>query len=50
MGKEIRIVEVAAGEYAVFKGAEWIIKFYDAKGKKQAQQFVQDYFGIGEVA
>jgi hypothetical protein len=50
MGKEIRIVEEGVGVWVVYKGQEWIIKFYDAKGKKQAQFFVQDYFGIGKVA
>ena len=50
MKKEIRIVEEGVGVWVVYKGQEWIIKFYDEKGKKQAQFFVQDYFGIGEVA
>ena len=50
MGKEIRIVEEGVGVWVVYKGQEWIIKFYDEKGKKQAQQFVQDYFGLKEVA
>ena len=50
MEKEIRIVEEGVGVWVVYKGQEWIIKFYDEKGKKQAQFFVQDYFGIGEVA
>jgi hypothetical protein len=42
MGKEIRIVEEGVGVWVVYKGAEWIMKFYDEKGKKQAQFFVQD--------
>lgn len=50
MKKEIRVVEVEVGVYAVFKGEENIIQFYDAKGKQQAQWLVQDYFGLKEVA
>jgi hypothetical protein len=50
MRKEIRIVQEGVGVWVVYKGQEWIIKFYDEKGKKQAQWFVQDYFGIKEVA
>jgi hypothetical protein len=50
MKKEIRIVQEGFGVWVVYKGQEWIIKFYDEKGKKQAQWFVQDYFGIKEVA
>jgi hypothetical protein len=50
MKKEIKIVEEAVGIWVVFQGAEWVIKFYDAKGKIQAKQFVQDYFGLGQVA
>ena len=50
MKKEIKIVEIEVGVYAVFKGEEKIIQFYDEKGKKQAQWFVQDYFGLKEVA
>ena len=50
MGKEIRIVEEAAGVWVVYKGAEWLIKFYDEKGKKQAVAWVQDYFGLKVAA
>jgi len=50
MKKEIRIVEEGVGVWVVYKGQEWLIKFYDEKGKQQAQWFVQDYFGLKEVA
>ena len=50
MKKEIRIVEEGKGVWVVYRGAEWLIKFYDEKGKQQAQWFVQDYFGLAQVA
>jgi hypothetical protein len=50
MKKVIRIVEQGVGIWCVEVDGQVIIKFYDEKGKKQAQWFVQDYFGIKEVA